>query len=185
MNLRGQQIVQRMFKALTEKDQENRGVRRPVTFANLCAVARTDDEEVTKADKDDLKTIIDCFRAEGRSFLMPPIGKTPHEKTLSDEAVIDISHESLIRNWKGSENNKRLREWIDEETQSAHTYRRLYETALLHQNRKEEMLRGVSLKSMLEWQDRQKPTVAWARSSPLRRAAHAAWTRRSPGSGRT
>ena len=38
--------------------------------------------------------MIDVFRAPGRSFLMPP-----HGVELDDDSVVDISHESLIRQW--------------------------------------------------------------------------------------
>jgi len=160
---RGGLIVERMFKSLTEKDPEGRGIRRPVKFTDLCAVVRTNDSDVTEDDKKELTTIINCFRAEGRSFLMPPISPNPDEQILDDESVIDISHESLIRNWKGSDQENRLHEWIDEESQSARIYRRLYETAILQDGEKEELLSGVSLTSAQDWQTQQKPTVAWAK----------------------
>jgi len=53
-----------------------------------------------------MMTVIDAFRKKGRSFLMPP----EHVK-LTGESLIDISHESLIRQWK------RLRQWVDAETE--------------------------------------------------------------------
>jgi len=52
---------------------------------------------------------------------MPPV-----PSALDDSAVIDISHESLMRVWR------RLRGWVEEEAQSARIYRRLHETAALH-----------------------------------------------------
>src|SRR3712207_8099926 len=46
---------------------------------------------------------------------------------LNGDSLIDISHESLIRNWA------RLKAWVDEESRSARIYRRLAETAVLYQ----------------------------------------------------
>src|SRR5207302_1333577 len=62
-------------------------VRRPVTLSKICAVTGASPEQVVP--------VLDEFRAEGRSFLMPPISEP-----LQSEAVIDISHESLIRQWR-------------------------------------------------------------------------------------
>ena len=62
------------------------------------------------------------FREPSRSFLMPPAGEA-----LEPETVIDISHESLMRVWE------RLQAWAEEEAQSARLYRRLAETAMLHE----------------------------------------------------
>ena len=54
--------------------------------------------------------MLDAFREEGRSFLMPPISTR-----LSEDSVIDISHESLIRQWK------RLKDWTKDEDKARQT----------------------------------------------------------------
>ena len=56
--------------------------------------------ELTGADEAAVIAVIEIFRREGRSFLMPPptdalTGAPIH---LNRESLIDISHESLIRN---------------------------------------------------------------------------------------
>ena len=78
--------------------------------------------------------MIEVFRREGRSFLMPPAGVP-----LKPETVIDISRESLIRNWD------RLQEWVDEESQSARIYRRLAEDAVLHREGQERFAHGSGI----------------------------------------
>jgi hypothetical protein len=93
------QIAEKLFKALTEKGEDNREIRRPVVLRELCAVAGPSEKDVT--------TVIEIFRGPGRSFLMPPV-----EIELTDDTLIDISHESLIRIWK------RLQQWVDEEAES-------------------------------------------------------------------
>src|SRR5215467_8440879 len=100
---RQQQICEKLFKALTDKANDPRGVRRPTTLAILCALADATAAEVT--------AVIDVFRKPSRSFLMPPAGEA-----LERETVIDISHESLMRVWQ------RLNTSADEEAQSALTY---------------------------------------------------------------
>jgi WD40 repeat protein len=140
---RQQQICEKLFKALTDKATDPRGVRRPTTLATLCALADATAAEVTQ--------VIDIFRKPSRSFLMPPAGDT-----LKPETVIDISHESLMRVWQ------RLIKWADEEAQSARTYRRLAETADLHAAGDASLWRDPELQLALDWRDRSQPNETWA-----------------------
>ncbi|HEY4641843.1 MAG TPA: AAA family ATPase, partial [Thermoanaerobaculia bacterium] len=81
-----QLIAEKMFKALTDKDTDVRGVRRPASMREICAISGATTSEVA--------AVVERFRRDGRTFLMPPAG-TP----LNDESIIDISHESLMRVW--------------------------------------------------------------------------------------
>jgi WD40 repeat protein len=146
---KGQQHAERIFKALTEKGADNREVRRPVTLSELCAV--------TEASEGEVSAVVEAFRAPGRSFLMPP-AETP----LAPDTVIDISHESLIRNWKGDGQAKRLCEWVEDEARSARIYLRLLETALLHRQGEAALYRDPELQLTLKWQAEAKPNSAWA-----------------------
>ena len=74
---RRQQICEKLFKALTDKAADPRGVRRPAKLRDLCALAEATEAEVTD--------VIDVFRDPSRSFLMPPAGEE-----LGAETVIDI-----------------------------------------------------------------------------------------------
>src|SRR5215831_88069 len=136
-------IAEKLFKRLTEKGADNREIRRPTSLAELCAVCA--------AGKDELVSIIEVFRREGRSFLMPPAGTD-----LTTETVIDISHESLIRNWK------RLQNWVDEEAQSSRIYRRLADAAVLHSEGHEGLLQDPGLQMTLDWFEKTRPNAAWA-----------------------
>jgi len=138
-------IAERMFRRLTERGQDNRETRRPTTLAELCAVAEAPEAEVVHT--------IDTFRGQGRAFLMPP-----DHTALGPESIIDISHESLIRGWT------RLRGWVDTETESARMYRRLSETATLHQAGQAGLWHDPDLQLWLEWWKRAGPTEAWART---------------------
>ena len=138
-----QRIAEKIFKCLTETDRENREIRRALTIDKLCAVA--------EADFSDVAHIIDVFRREGRTFLMPPA-----DVELNENSLVDISHESLIRKWG------RLKTWVEEEGQSSRTYRRLAEDALLHQQNKMGFWNDPELKDALEWRESFRPNETWA-----------------------
>ena len=83
---------------------------------------------------------------------MPPLG-TP----ISADTVIDISHESLVRNWR------RLYQWVDEEARSARTYRRIAETATLYIQGRAGLFRGRDLEWALQWKEISQPNKTWAK----------------------
>ena len=140
---RQQQICEKLFKALTDKANDPRGVRRPTTLGVLCALACATIAEVT--------AVIDVFRKPSRSFLMPPAGEA-----LETETVIDISHESLMRVWQ------RLITWTDEEAQSAQMYRRLADAAARHAVGKASLWRDPDLQLALDWREKSQPNETWA-----------------------
>jgi hypothetical protein len=102
---RSRRICELLFKAITERGADNREIRRPTHLSEIC--------EITGAGREEVIPVVELFRRSDRSFLMPPAGAP-----LETDTVIDISHESLIRNWE------RLKEWVNEESQAARTYRR-------------------------------------------------------------
>jgi WD40 repeat protein/energy-coupling factor transporter ATP-binding protein EcfA2 len=139
-----QLIAEKLFKALAEKGANNQEVRRPVELREAC--------EITGADEAEVASVVEVFRRAGRSFLMPPAGVP-----LDADSLIDISHESLIRNWT------RLKKWTDDEAQSARIYRRLAETAVLHKAGEEALLKDPALQVALDWREKNRPNAAWAR----------------------
>ncbi len=140
---RAQKICEKLFKALTDKATDPRGIRRPTALRILCALADATEAEVAE--------VINVFRDPGRSFLMPPA-----DEALGPETVIDISHESLMRVWR------RLNAWADEEAQSARRYRRLTDTATLHATGAASLWRDPDLQLALDWRDKNQPNEAWA-----------------------
>jgi uncharacterized RDD family membrane protein YckC/energy-coupling factor transporter ATP-binding protein EcfA2 len=140
---RERNICEKIFRALTDKSTDIRGVRRPTRFSDLCAIA--------DAAPNELGRVIEVFRQPDRSFLMPP-----HPEPLRSGTVIDISHESLMRIWQ------RLKDWADEERESAKMYRRLSETAALYETGKAGLWRNPDLPLALEWERKNQPTAAWA-----------------------
>jgi len=140
---RARHVAEAVFKRLTERGTDSRETRRPTPLAELCLVAGATEAEVA--------AVVETFRREGRSFLMPPVGVA-----LTPETVVDISHESLIRNWE------RLKTWAREEAQSARVYRRLAEAAALHREGTEGLLNDPGLQFALDWRDTDHPNAAWA-----------------------
>ncbi|MEN3335921.1 MAG: hypothetical protein V7641_5286 [Blastocatellia bacterium] len=137
-------VAEKTFKALTEKGPDNREIRHQMTLAEICAVVDAQEPEVI--------AVIDAFRRQGRSFLMPPAGTH-----LTADTLIDISHESLIRVWE------RLREWVSEEARSARQYQRLAETAMLRDKGEAGLWRDPDLQLALNWREQNRPNAAWAR----------------------
>ena len=140
---RQRELCQGIFQALTVEESNSRGIRRPQRLGRLCQILEVPAEE--------LRPIIDAYRHSGVTFLMP----SP-DVALTDQTIIDISHESLMRVWT------RLRQWVEEETQAAGIYHRLSESAALHQQGKAGLYRDPELGIALAWQESKRPNAAWA-----------------------
>ncbi|ADR20873.1 hypothetical protein MATR_15010 [Marivirga tractuosa] len=137
------QICEKIFKTITEKRSDNDGIRRPTPLKEIAQIV--DEEEYI------LIKIIDKFRIEGRALL------TPREDIeLNSESVIDISHEALMRVWY------RLRNWVQNESQSAQIYLRLSEAATKYQQGSGGLWRPPDLQLAIEWRNKSKPTLKWA-----------------------
>jgi WD40 repeat protein len=138
-----QRIAEVMFRSLCEMGADARATRRLVRMDDIASIAETAVAEVDP--------VVEVFRHPDRSFLMPPSGIP-----LESDTVLDISHESLIRQWK------RLADWVDEEAASARTYRRLRQTARLWKNGEAALWRTPDLEIAEAWKEKQRPNSAWA-----------------------
>jgi len=78
--------ARRLFCLLTEGEGEN-AVRRLARVSEAL--------EVTGGPLGEIAAVADAFRAPGRSLLMPAA-----ERPLAPDTILDISHESLIRQWQ-------------------------------------------------------------------------------------
>jgi len=138
-----QQLTQILFCSLCERGDSQRDTRRPVKLAEVAALAEVEQSKIIQ--------VINAFRREGRSFLLPA-----YPKSLQPDSMIDISHESLIRQWG------RLKEWVSEETKSAVIYQRLEKNALLWKNKEHGLYRTPELENALVWHETTHPTPLWA-----------------------
>ena len=135
-------LTEQLFKHLTVREN-NHDIRYP----SSCAVI----QQVCEIDLQVLTKIVERFRQQDTAFLMPPL-----TLDLSEQIILDISHESLMRVWQ------RLREWVNEEAQDGLSYRRILDRATLHQQGKAELLSGTELAIVLEWQQSISRNEAWA-----------------------
>jgi WD40 repeat protein len=140
---RGKEICEKMFKSITEKGADNKGIRHPSGVTTIKSVVQCTSEE--------LFDVVEKFRIQSRSFLTPR-----QEVPLADDSIIDLSHESLMRLWD------RLREWVDDEATSVQMYLRLSEASAMYQQGKTSLWRPPDLQLAINWRDQHKPTLAWA-----------------------
>jgi energy-coupling factor transporter ATP-binding protein EcfA2 len=136
-------IAEVLFKSITERTQENRGIRRPCRLDVIAKISESSNEEVMY--------VVEQFRKPGRSFLMPGINVA-----LTPDTLIELSHESLMRIWN------RLEVWVEEEFESASRYKRLSDAAAMYQIGKTGLWRPPDLQLALNWQKKQRPTREWA-----------------------
>ncbi|MCK5705434.1 MAG: High-affnity carbon uptake protein Hat/HatR, partial [Cyclobacteriaceae bacterium] len=144
LNNKEKEICEDLFKALTEKGSDNKGVRRPARLEEIA--------EISGVEEDSLINVIEKFREPGRSLLTPAANVK-----LKSETIVEISHESLMRIWQ------RLRKWVDEEADSTRMYKRLSDAAEMYQIGKAGLWRPPDLHLALNWHMKQSPTRAWAK----------------------
>lgn len=105
-----QKIVKKTFQCLTRID-EGRAVRNRMTLREIT--------DIISNPKIDCKVVcrtINFYREQGNTFIHPFISEDPESRHLKPETVLDITHESLIRNWG------RLRDWAREEYENYLTW---------------------------------------------------------------
>jgi WD40 repeat protein len=132
-----------VFKALTLTDASNRRIRRPLSLSQV--------EAETCGQRGEIEEVINAFRGQGRSFLMPRA-----EVPLDSDTVVDMSHESLIRQWE------RLSVWVTEEAEAGTTYRRLTDAATRWAEGRGSLLVEKDLDQALAWWEQSVPNASWA-----------------------
>lgn len=143
LSTREKEIAEVLFKSITEKTQDNLGMRRPCRLGLIAELSEASESEVIQ--------VVEHFRQSGRSFLMPSI-----QVSLTADSMVELSHESMMRIWN------RLDKWVEEEFESAQIYKRISEAAAMYQIGKTGLWRPPDLQLALNWQRKQRPTRAWA-----------------------
>jgi WD40 repeat protein/energy-coupling factor transporter ATP-binding protein EcfA2 len=138
------QIAETLFCNLSEVGNERRDMRRPVKLKDVAVQTDKPWQEIA--------AIVEVFRQVERSFLTPPIGQI-----LEPNSVLDVSHESLIRQWQ------RLKLWIKKEAESAELYLHLEDTARRWKDHQAELWSGLDLENTLAWHKRTQPSLVWAK----------------------
>ncbi|KPA15466.1 repeat-containing protein [Candidatus Magnetomorum sp. HK-1] len=123
-----------LFKCLVEHSKNHGDMRRTVSLEEAAKVAMVDIQEVEKVVKE--------FSKKNRNFLT---------FSKNNEKLIDITHESLIRQWD------QLIQWKDEEKEAASTY-----FEIIKKSKNNEYLRGFTLAYALDWENKTIPNKYWA-----------------------
>lgn len=144
LDMRGKEICEKLFKTITDKGSDNKGLRRPTGVRTIMSIAGCTAEELFK--------VVERFRIPSRSFITPR-----HNVPLSEDSIIDISHESLMRLWD------RLREWVEDEAASVQMYLRLSDASAMYQQGRTSLWRPPDLQLAINWRNHHKPTLEWAK----------------------
>jgi hypothetical protein len=135
--------VARVFKCLVDTDPSGRRVRKGSTLGDIAAI--------TGIPVADVQTILESFRADERYFVMV------EREGPAEERRVDISHESLIRQWE------KLWKWTDEERDDRD---RLLEYVRASSRWKgagdQVLLRDLDLTIANRWRADFRPTARWA-----------------------
>ncbi len=135
-------VAEIVFKALVSGDAVASAIRRPCRFDELVTLAGGRRAAVA--------AVIEAFRDPECNFLL-----TSPEGALADDTTVDISHESLIRQWET------LTGWMLEEARAAAAYRAYERNAEAWRNGRIGLLREDELRAALRW--REGASAAWAK----------------------
>jgi WD40 repeat protein len=139
-------LAEILLRCATERLIDKQDSRRPVRIREVAAVAGVPWQRVAE--------VVEAFRRSGNSFLLPP-----ETVPLDEDTIVDITHESLIRQWN------RLSEWVRDEALRAERYRKIWDAAqdwVKHAKARSWLLRSPELDDALVWRSEARPTVAWA-----------------------
>ena len=103
-------IIALTFSCLTKIDN-SRAVRNRMTLGEITGIIN--DPSYTA---EVISEVLDIFREPGNSFIRPFITDDPATQKISPATVLDITHESLIRNWN------KLNTWANQEFEFYSTY---------------------------------------------------------------
>jgi energy-coupling factor transporter ATP-binding protein EcfA2 len=141
-------VAERVFRALTERDASGRERRRPARLRALFAITGA----ASDADRARVRSVVRTFAAPGSGFLS--VSRPPDAD--EDDAVVDITHESLIRAWT------QLRVWVRDEALSADWFKRIVRSAELHARKEEGHWRDPGLAFAIATCERNRWSAPWA-----------------------
>ena len=146
-------IVKVAFQCLTKIDQ-GRAVRNRTTLEEITHIV-----DLPHIKYETVCGIINIFRLHSSTFLRPFFDENDiATQYLSSETVLDITHESLIRNWKN------LQGWNEEELANVSDYREFVVqlNRWLANKRSSDFLLSIGPLSHYEsWYERCKPNKYW------------------------
>lgn len=136
-------LAEIMFRRLCELGSNHMYTRRPTSIQEIAKVAGVAPKWIME--------VAEVFREARTNFIVPG-----HPEPLLDSTYLDISHESLIRQWD------KLRDWAWKEADSAKTYQHLAFQAELWDRGAAALWVTPNLETAQKWQKDGTPNKAWA-----------------------
>lgn len=143
LNQRNKEICASIFKTITRRGFDKKGLRNPTDIKTL--------KSITKCSDNEIFFVIDKFRQKNISLILPST-----DVALNENSIIDLRNECLFGLWN------RLKDWIDNEASSREMYLRLSEASALYQQGKAGLLRSPDIEPAILWRNQHKPTLEWA-----------------------
>jgi len=131
-----QAVCEDVFRCLVRTTARGHVIRDPKPYTELIKALR-------HHQPSEIRIVIEQFRSPGRTFLLPPPARQ-----LSDNSVIDITHESLIRKWKTLEN------WANDEAnrqKTAAVVREKFKAWLDHNGQEAYLLSELEIAEARRW----------------------------------
>jgi energy-coupling factor transporter ATP-binding protein EcfA2 len=143
MSLEERRVAEVMFRRLVEVEEHSDRLRRPTRCGTIARLAQV--------LLDVVQRVVDAFRAEDASFVYAS------RQIIGDDTSIDITHESLIRQWDT------LDGWVRQEKAAYEVYNDLCRAAQRMREGQRNLLDGLELSRALLWAAHEQPTRLWAR----------------------
>jgi WD40 repeat protein len=138
-----QRIARQLFLLLCRQTSDGVMVRNPIQVTEAAAIAGVSAESILH--------VTAVFCEEGRNFITSSAG----DHDLGPDSTLDISHESLIRNWDT------LKAWIKTEMKSAADYAWVLQAAE-RWKAGGGLFSGPNLRIALAWKQKARPSARWA-----------------------
>jgi energy-coupling factor transporter ATP-binding protein EcfA2 len=103
-------IIALTFSCLTKIDN-SRAVRNRMSLGEITGIINS-----PSITTEVVSEVLSIYREEGNSFIRPFKTEDPETHKITDDTVLDITHESLIRNWD------KLNKWANQEFEFYATY---------------------------------------------------------------
>jgi len=143
MSREERRVAEVMFRRMVEVEEHSNRLRRPTRCGTVARLA--------EVPLDVVQRVVDAFRAEDASFVYAS------RQTIAEDTSIDITHESLIRQWDT------LDRWVRRETAAYEVYNDLCRATQRMREGQRNLLGGLELSRALLWASQEQPTRLWAR----------------------
>jgi tetratricopeptide (TPR) repeat protein len=149
--------TEHLFRALIDVDHGGRVIRRPQRLRDLVDLVGGAHPAVA------VKSLVNAFRAEGDSFLLPG-----PEDLLEDSSIVDIRHEALIRHWrriaaKELDQDGRPVGWLERERYDGELWKALRVQAQALERDPEALLSDETTRWHKEWLARIPAPQVWSK----------------------